>query len=247
MTDGEDTAGHDPKVSIQQKPTKDTGRDQGWIKSTNLWMEMDDLRNNYPTNKLETWRSEWEVLLMVATGRSTRILLSTVVQERIKRFNQLASLPDTIRNMPMGGQITWWSSNGQVGKNEGKNGLACGRQRGSVMGALNKNERRPRTYPPGSGSMNLCGSSGMSGESMTHLSRHTNHVQTKYKRRMVQQIVQMACRRNATGAPEHRNLEKYGSLMQWITAHKRSHFMGKLNSQWGTESMTTRILLSDVV
>ena len=160
-------------------------------------MAVDDLRNNYVAKESQTRRNKWKVPPVVTTGRPTRVLLSAVVQEGTEGFNRLAGFSNTIRNMSMGSRITRRSSDGRTSKGEGKNSLARGRKRRSVLGALNENERRPRTYSPRSGSAVLCGSSGESGKSTTYSSRHTNHVRTKYKRRMVQRVIQMACRRDA--------------------------------------------------
>ena len=95
--------------------------------------------------------------------------------------------------------------------------------------------------------MNLCSGSGTSGELTTHSSRHKNHVWAKYRWRMVQRIVQMACGRNATSTSEYRNVEERGPLVQRIAAHKGPESVDKQNPQRGTQSATTGILLSDTV
>ena len=64
---------------------------------------------------------------------------------------------------------------------------------------------------------------------------------------MEQRIIQMACRRNATSASKHRNVEEHGSLVQRITTHKRPEPMDEQNPQRGTQSTMTGILLSDAV
>ena len=51
MTDGKNTVGHDPKIPIRKKPAKDTGRDRGQIKSKDLRMAVDDLRNDHSTDE----------------------------------------------------------------------------------------------------------------------------------------------------------------------------------------------------
>ena len=95
--------------------------------------------------------------------------------------------------------------------------------------------------------MILCSGSGTSGESTTHSSRHENPIWAKYERRMVQQIVQMACRRDATSASEHRGVEADSSLVQRIATNKRPNPVDKQDPERGTQNATTGILLSDVI
>ena len=246
-TNSENTVGYDPKILVRKKPTEDTGRDQRQIKNTDLQMAMDDLWNNHLTEESQTWRSKWEVLLMVTTRRSTRILLSMAVQKRTKRLNRLAGLSDITRNMPMGSRTTRWLSDGWTSKSKRKNGLARGRQRRPVMGALDENEGRPWTYSLGSRSTVLRGSSSASGELTTHSRWHKNPIWMKYGWRMVQRVVQMACGRNAMSAPKYRNLEEHSPLVQQIAAHKGPKSVDKQNPQQGTQNATARILLSDAV
>ena len=74
------------------------------ITDANLRMAVDDLRDNYVTEELKTRRNKRKVPPMVTVRRSTRILLSTVIQERTEGVNRLAGFPDATRNMSMGSQ-----------------------------------------------------------------------------------------------------------------------------------------------